>query len=717
MIEIDGIQYRNLIEQVAKNQKDIENLQSGIKISGFFDSLEEVPEDLEEGYSVVIRGNPYNHLYVKTEDGLEDAGEWPARGPQGIQGEQGQGAVIGNITASASAAYPGIEPKVTVTQTPGGDIHFAFSIPEGYPGTKGDAGPRGVPGPSGRLGPRGPRGEPSFAVRIETTVESISDLPSPSSYENPIGVGMLVGESAPYSLWIIQETSLLDSTLIWKNLGPFSPNSVVVDQELNIASNNAVSNAAVCAGLDDLDNDINYIADHLEETIQNEINSSDFKAWTEKEIQNLIYEVIELKEIVFETVAASLNYYVEYAADFTIPEYIIDDGVAYPVLNNAVAQVYKIYGRSVAWNQIVQNGNFESTSGWTSTNASFSVADNVATILATAQYGGLTKGLRTVVGHKYLVVGSMKSTSTGARISTGGLITTFACAGSGDWETFAAIGTSSQVEYQLRLQDFSTEDFLEIQYREIKVSDLNVDFPGDVPTSISDPRIQAIINGNNEGYDAGTIKNAIVEKIESYDSENSKIGEIDLTQYATEGQRTLKSAGTARDYFELVEQQDGTFNLIRHNVVESVDFGTREWNYRNTGAFEETPTFEALISGMAQANNNKLSALYKTAPYYTYSSLSNMSLSGRSNNSNLYVRNDTYTSAAAFKTASSGVMFNCELANPTTEVIATGLLFDEVSAIIKQGGAFKITTKNAEYGALPSIDLIMPVKAFQQGGE
>ena len=41
----------------------------------------------------------------------------------------------------------------------------------------------------------------------------------------------------------------------------------------------------------------------------------------------------------------------------------------------------KIVGGSYAWNQLVQNGNFASTTGWSTASATFSVSNNEATIV------------------------------------------------------------------------------------------------------------------------------------------------------------------------------------------------------------------------------------------------------------------------------------------------------------------------------------------------
>lgn len=75
-----------------------------------------------------------------------------------------------------------------------------------------------------------------------------------------------------------------------------------------------------------------------------------------------------------------------------------------------------IVGGTVAWNQVLTNGDFSNgTTGWSSSNATgFTVSDGVATFTATAKNGRLQRGSNssvTTAGHKYLVSAEVKATS------------------------------------------------------------------------------------------------------------------------------------------------------------------------------------------------------------------------------------------------------------------------------------------------------------------
>ena len=67
-------------------------------------------------------------------------------------------------------------------------------------------------------------------------------------------------------------------------------------------------------------------------------------------------------------------------------------------------RVYEeLIGGTVAWNQLVQNGDFADTSGWTGTNTTFTVSSNVATMARVSTSGGsyIKRTVSKIAGHKY----------------------------------------------------------------------------------------------------------------------------------------------------------------------------------------------------------------------------------------------------------------------------------------------------------------------------
>lgn len=70
---------------------------------------------------------------------------------------------------------------------------------------------------------------------------------------------------------------------------------------------------------------------------------------------------------------------------------------------------FNIVGGSVAWNQLVQNGNFASTSNWgVSSGGTFTVSGNVATVTATT--GGIYQNIGFISNHVYFYGFTIKNT-------------------------------------------------------------------------------------------------------------------------------------------------------------------------------------------------------------------------------------------------------------------------------------------------------------------
>lgn len=100
-------------------------------------------------------------------------------------------------------------------------------------------------------------------------------------------------------------------------------------------------------------------------------------------------------------------------------DYDTDDDVAYTktVPSGALpyAGIETLGGKTLVWNQLMQNGNFESASGWSKGGGitSFSVADNVATmVIGTGEYNHYLRyatGKTLYSTHKYYVRGEMHS--------------------------------------------------------------------------------------------------------------------------------------------------------------------------------------------------------------------------------------------------------------------------------------------------------------------
>lgn len=109
-------------------------------------------------------------------------------------------------------------------------------------------------------------------------------------------------------------------------------------------------------------------------------------------------------------------------------------------------QFLKMYGRSVSLTNMITNGNYSSTSTWSSYSlASFTVSSNEATITANATSGYLYQTFSMVNGRKYYLCGYIKSTSSSIDISITDTIsseTATSHSGSGSYEFLSLIHSS-----------------------------------------------------------------------------------------------------------------------------------------------------------------------------------------------------------------------------------------------------------------------------------
>lgn len=170
MIEVDNKVYRNLQEQVGKNQSDIEALEKLLPYNGPYDSTEDIPATILVNGGIYLIGteDPYTiYKYDEAEEDFIDLGNFGGTGPTGATGPQG----------------------------PAG--------PQGPKGDKGDTGATGAQGPRGRqgeTGPQGPRGEqgpagPGAKIHVNNQTYSpdstgtitIPDYPTSFSWDDITG--------------------------------------------------------------------------------------------------------------------------------------------------------------------------------------------------------------------------------------------------------------------------------------------------------------------------------------------------------------------------------------------------------------------------------------------------------------------------------------------------------------------------------------------------
>lgn len=266
MITINGQNFRNLEEQVLKNTQDIANHYNvervladfGIKVVGQVNTPDLLPDpatfsgDYGDAYAVGAVA-PYSfYIWTRAHEASGHPSDyWLDIGPLAIVGPQGPRGPQGNIgergirgsqwfsagTAPEKYAVSGYNDGdyLLVPQT--GNIYHVHTIdgikqwveegnikgPQGNVGPQGPQGAQGPAGPTGDVGPAGPAGP---LVDILGTINSVDELPDPTTVPRQAAYLLRVvsGSLTSYTVYAIVGT---DDNLQWADLGKFAAGTQV----------------------------------------------------------------------------------------------------------------------------------------------------------------------------------------------------------------------------------------------------------------------------------------------------------------------------------------------------------------------------------------------------------------------------------------------------------------------------------------------------------
>lgn len=236
-----------------------------------------------------------------------------------------------------------------------------------------------------------------------------------------------------------------------------------------------------------------------------------------------------------------------------------------PVKNKA--KVSKIYGNGEIVNQLVENGNFESTNNWNSHGtSSMTVANNVITLTYDGSYGNcrlISSNIGFLPNHNYLVsvkIKPSKNCPIGAYAFYGQTIKSNTNITANIWNDYTFLftanssATSQTVAIGIQLGTiigdyFSTGDTL--QYKEFIICDLTLMFgTGNEPTTLTDNRIQNILNRGYIPYNLGEYKGTDIGEFKS-EPYNLFVGTITETNHYlnVSGGTTSDSDCDVSDYY------------------------------------------------------------------------------------------------------------------------------------------------------------------------
>lgn len=237
MITVNGVTLRNLQEQVEKNKTDIQDFKDanqtiaefGIYVQGILSNislLPEVGENFGDAY-LIGTSTPYDMIVWTRKDG--GAGEWVDLGAFPLQGPKGDRGDIGSIISSGNG-------DPTSTPTRANDYYINITTgdlfasvynsslqiyawvkqgslkgPRGERGERGYQGIQGVQGETGKTGPIGPqgikgdKGDVGPAFNIQGTLNSTSQLPTPTAEMQDKGYCYRIPDSngVPH-IWVVE---------------------------------------------------------------------------------------------------------------------------------------------------------------------------------------------------------------------------------------------------------------------------------------------------------------------------------------------------------------------------------------------------------------------------------------------------------------------------------------------------------------------------------
>lgn len=346
---------------------------------------------------------------------------------------------------------------------------------------------------------------------------------------------------------------------------------------------------------------------------------------------------------------------------------------------------YRIFGMSRKGTQLVENGNFESKSGWDAIRSTLNVSNNIAklTINELTSVGNGNRIVRTVrdlvVGHKYLARYYVKSPKN-AEISiqfyqsryvldnSTNVVANTRTLMSGIFTAEAVSGTIYLAIKDSLRDNFSVGDTVEFDIA--MVNDLTQDFgAGNEPTTVEEaleyyPKPYMAYTGQK-----GTIINAGGECVAEDENGNQKHFTLP----------PLRGIGDLKDSIETA-----TGNTQRK--FSEVDLGTLSWTYNTNYAYFYSERISTIKKVLANTDTpNDICSNYTIVSRQQWDG-TNYTLVQIANDDRVYIKDSDYTNATDFKNGNTGVKLVYELATYTTEQNPSFGLGKGITRITDQNG-------------------------------
>lgn len=182
------------------------------------------------------------------------------------------------------------------------------------------------------------------------------------------------------------------------------------------------------------------------------------------------------------------------------------------------AKIPTLKGKSVVWNQLVQNGNFaDGTTGW-GTRSGYTMTVNEGVCTITGRYIYIRQNIGKLEGHKFLLRAYVKASadgdiySAGYTTSGGNIPGSYMTLTANQWAKYSFISTSALEIFAICKNGSSSED--ELSFKNINIFDLTQMFgAGNEPTTVAE--FEALYPLPYYDYNPGEIVNNAAEAIET----------------------------------------------------------------------------------------------------------------------------------------------------------------------------------------------------------
>ena len=351
--------------------------------------------------------------------------------------------------------------------------------------------------------------------------------------------------------------------------------------------------------------------------------------------------------------------------------------------------VQKIVGCTVAWNQLVQNGNFADTTDWiNSENVSISASGNVLTATVSgplrSKYYGIHKSTNfsaSTSGHNFFMTADINAPYSGAGI---GVTKSTAASNiftgvANTWSTVCSIfnfetgGHQFQMYVGSQYASYVASDTFKI--RNCMVIDLTQMFGSTIADYIYSLEqanagagvawFKKLFPKDYYAYNAGELISVKTSAHVMRDANNNIIGNYPLDpDLELRGIPKLDSNNNL--YYDGDEYEPSGTVKRKYGIV---DLGTLNWSRAETQ--NNHWRFAAILNEVVKAVTpadvfNGICEEYNSvSPGDTYSGVTGVSNNNTTNT--IFVCDESYTDAATLKSAMSGVYLVYELATPTTE--------------------------------------------------